>query len=298
MRRTPRTSTPASAPPATAHNPTYYERFTKWADDYFYIPHRGVPRGVGGIFYDHLECADEAEWERNFAFTRASARRSSTCSRSSCAGAWAGVDAGGQAAPARMARPLRRIQPGLRPGHAVRPQDRRQHRRDPDEPAARGEVELSVKQCARACWRKHSPPSSIPARVLSRGRRRGRRLRNGRRVWSVRPLTIHVQDPARGNLMPCASCRPQKRMVRERCGRASRGGAGGDRVPHDRVVDRAMAANGRSRLVTAPRSIRLARRARRSSMASLVLQRGAIRLALGLANHVTAPGRRSACFGA
>jgi coproporphyrinogen III oxidase len=53
-----------------AHNPTYYERFKKWADEYFFIPHRNVARGVGGIFYDHLECADEAEWERNFAFTR------------------------------------------------------------------------------------------------------------------------------------------------------------------------------------------------------------------------------------
>jgi coproporphyrinogen III oxidase len=52
------------------HNPTYYERFRKWADDYFFIPHRGVARGVGGIFYDHLECGDEPEWERNFAFTR------------------------------------------------------------------------------------------------------------------------------------------------------------------------------------------------------------------------------------
>jgi coproporphyrinogen III oxidase len=53
-----------------AHNPTYYERYKKWADDYFYIPHRGVHRGVGGIFYDHLECNDAAEWERNFHFTR------------------------------------------------------------------------------------------------------------------------------------------------------------------------------------------------------------------------------------
>jgi coproporphyrinogen III oxidase len=53
-----------------AHNPTYYERFAKWADDYFFIPHRGVARGAGGIFYDHLECGDDAEWERNFAFTR------------------------------------------------------------------------------------------------------------------------------------------------------------------------------------------------------------------------------------
>jgi coproporphyrinogen III oxidase len=53
-----------------AHNPTYYERFAKWADEYFFIPHRNVSRGVGGIFYDHLECGDEAEWERHFAFTR------------------------------------------------------------------------------------------------------------------------------------------------------------------------------------------------------------------------------------
>jgi len=53
-----------------AHNPTYYEKFRKWADEYFFIPHRGVARGVGGIFYDHMECADDAEWERNFAFTR------------------------------------------------------------------------------------------------------------------------------------------------------------------------------------------------------------------------------------
>lgn len=53
-----------------AHNPTYFERFKKWADEYFFIPHRGVHRGVGGIFYDHLECSDEAAFERNFAFTR------------------------------------------------------------------------------------------------------------------------------------------------------------------------------------------------------------------------------------
>jgi coproporphyrinogen III oxidase len=52
------------------HNPTYYERFAKWAEEYFWIPHRQVARGVGGIFYDHLECEDEAAFERHFAFTR------------------------------------------------------------------------------------------------------------------------------------------------------------------------------------------------------------------------------------
>jgi coproporphyrinogen III oxidase len=50
-----------------AHDPTYYPRFKAWADEYFYIPHRQVHRGVGGIFYDHLEGAFDAD----FAFTRA-----------------------------------------------------------------------------------------------------------------------------------------------------------------------------------------------------------------------------------
>jgi coproporphyrinogen III oxidase len=53
-----------------AHDPAYYPKFKAWADDYFFIPHRGVHRGVGGIFYDHLECADDAGFEANFAFTR------------------------------------------------------------------------------------------------------------------------------------------------------------------------------------------------------------------------------------
>ncbi len=55
----------------TPFGPEVYERYAKWADDYFYIPHRGVHRGVGGIFYDHLECGDDAEYDRNFEFTRA-----------------------------------------------------------------------------------------------------------------------------------------------------------------------------------------------------------------------------------
>ena len=56
-----------------AHDQTYYGRFSKWAEDYFYLPHRGVHRGVGGIFYDHLECAAPGHgptFEENFAFTR------------------------------------------------------------------------------------------------------------------------------------------------------------------------------------------------------------------------------------
>ena len=57
----------------SGHDPTYYPRFSKWAEEYFFIPHRGVQRGVGGIFYDHLECAAPghgATFDRHFAFTR------------------------------------------------------------------------------------------------------------------------------------------------------------------------------------------------------------------------------------
>jgi coproporphyrinogen III oxidase len=47
--------------------PEAYPRFKRWADDYFHIPHRGEPRGVGGIFYDHLE----GPFAPLMAFTRA-----------------------------------------------------------------------------------------------------------------------------------------------------------------------------------------------------------------------------------
>lgn len=43
------------------HNLSYYAKFKKWCDDYFYINHRGECRGVGGIFFDDLDIPSQNE---------------------------------------------------------------------------------------------------------------------------------------------------------------------------------------------------------------------------------------------
>lgn len=43
-----------------------YPRFKRWCDEYFYLPHRGEARGIGGIFFDYLD----ADLENTFAFVR------------------------------------------------------------------------------------------------------------------------------------------------------------------------------------------------------------------------------------
>jgi coproporphyrinogen III oxidase len=53
-----------------AHPVADHDRFKAWADEYFYIPHRRVHRGVGGIFFDHLETPDPASFAATFAFVR------------------------------------------------------------------------------------------------------------------------------------------------------------------------------------------------------------------------------------
>jgi len=40
------------------HDPQFYSKCKKWADDYFKIPHRGETRGLGGIFFDDMNDRD------------------------------------------------------------------------------------------------------------------------------------------------------------------------------------------------------------------------------------------------
>ena len=48
------------------HNKTYYKKYKKWCDKYFYLPHRKESRGIGGIFFDYKK----NNWKKDFSFVR------------------------------------------------------------------------------------------------------------------------------------------------------------------------------------------------------------------------------------
>ena len=48
------------------HDKNYYKKYKKWCDEYFYLPHRKEPRGIGGIFFDYKK----DNFERDFKFVR------------------------------------------------------------------------------------------------------------------------------------------------------------------------------------------------------------------------------------
>jgi len=56
------------------YHPDFYPDFKKWADDYFFLPHRNETRGVGGIFFDRLKPGNKYCFETLFDFAVAIAK--------------------------------------------------------------------------------------------------------------------------------------------------------------------------------------------------------------------------------
>lgn len=51
-------------------NADFYPEYKKWADDYYFLPHRNETRGVGGIFFDRLKPGQENSFETLLKFTQ------------------------------------------------------------------------------------------------------------------------------------------------------------------------------------------------------------------------------------
>jgi coproporphyrinogen III oxidase len=129
-----------------AYDTDYYPRFKKWADDYFYLPHRNETRGVGGIFFDRLQPSTENKDKRTlFDFTAAVGRTFAPTyvhlmNLNKEKGSLGGRSTLATIAPG----PLRRVQPRLGPRHEVWPDDQRPDGIHSDEFAATGRMDLRL----------------------------------------------------------------------------------------------------------------------------------------------------------
>ncbi len=120
------------------YRPDAYADYKAWCDKYFYLPHREEPRGVGGIFFDELA---SGATERDFGFVR-SVGEAFLAAYPDPGGAPEGhaVRRSRAREAFLQARAVRRVQSGLRPGHALRLRHRCGPGGLPDELAAHREM--------------------------------------------------------------------------------------------------------------------------------------------------------------